>query len=294
MPGVNRRRDLGVITGMPARGVGGLAWEVGRPAILIVAGMLALAGCRAGGNVATSGAGDTRAGSPSASHPLTPAPAPAPVPASSAASSPAAHHTGGGTACLASLWKHIYHPYRLRVLSRCKTVRGTVAEVRWEPDGDLHILLRTSPGLVNDANRAYEHGDLVLEEICQGNVTQADAVAACRGLSQSVTVPSVGDKITVSGSYVLDTDHGWREIHPVSRLTVTGHGAPAPVSTTQPPPPPSSAPAGCYPKTSSGNCYEPGEFCSAAEHGRTGIAGDGKAIKCENTDPGSTWHWVDV
>lgn len=232
-----------------------------------------------------------RSGGPSASHPLTPAP----VPASGAASSPAAHHTGGGTACLASLWKHIYHPYRLRVLSRCKTVRGTVTEVRWEPDGDLHILLRASPGLVNAANRAYEHGDLVLEEICQGNVTQADAVAACRGLSQNVTVPSVGDKITVSGSYVLDADHGWREIHPVSRLKVTGHVAPAPVATTQPPPPPpSSAPAGCHPKTSSGNCYEPGEFCSAAEHGQTGIAGDGKAIKCENTDPGSTWHWVAV
>lgn len=129
-------------------------------------------------------------------------------------------------------------------------MRGTVEEVRWEPDGDLHILLAVSRSLVNDANVSYEHGDLVLEVICQ----------------------------------------------PVSHITVTGHVyiAPAPAPTTPAPPPPSSAstPAGCYPKTPSGNCYEPGEFCSSAEHGETGVAGDGKTITCENTDPGSTWHWV--
>lgn len=199
------------------------------------------------------------------------------------------------TACDPSLWAHVYHPYRLHVISQCTTVRGTVAEVRGEADGDLHVLLRTSPSLVNADNRAYEHGDLVLEEICKGTVTQADAVAACRGFSWNVTVPAVGDEVTVSGSYVLDADHGWLEIHPVSRLTVTGHAAPAPTTQAPPPPPPSSAPpppTGCHPKTSSGNCYEPGEFCSTAEHGQTGVAGDGKTITCENTDPGSTWHWV--
>ena len=203
-------------------------------------------------------------------------------------------------ACDPSLWEHVYHPYRLHVISNCKTVSGTVEEVHWEPDGDLHILLRTSPSLVNAGNLAYEHGDLVLEEICKGAVTQADAVAACHGFSWNVTVPSTGDEVTVSGSYVLDADHGWLEIHPVSKLTVTGHAAPAPAPTTQAPPPSSapppspSAPSGCYPKTSGGNCYEPGEFCSAAEHGETGVAGDGKAIECENTDPGSTWHWIAV
>ena len=66
---------------------------------------------------------------------------------------------------------------------------------------------------------------------------------------------------------------------------------PAPQHTTTAPPPP---PPSCYPTTSTGHCYEPGEFCSNAEHGMTGVAGDGKAIKCENTDPGQTWHWVDI
>lgn len=225
------------------------------------------------------------------------------VPATSAAAAPATTTTFSpspkpthqhSSACNASLWEHVYHPGRLHVISTCRTVRGTVEGVRWEPDGDLHILLRTSSSLVNAGNRAYEGGDLVLEEICMGTVTQADAVAACGGLSWRLTVPSVGDEVTVSGSYVLDADHGWLEIHPVSKLTVTGHAVPAPAPTIQAPPPSPSAPSGCSPKTSSGNCYEPGEFCSTAEHGETGVAGDGKAIKCENTDPGSTWHWVAV
>lgn len=253
----------------------------------IVSGAVACSG----GSTASDSAAAHAATAPVTAAPTTSA-AVAPATTSTLSSSPAPAHQPS-SACNSSLWKHVYHSYRLHVISTCKTVSGTVEEVRWEPDGDLHILLRTSPSLVNADNRAYEHGDLVLEEICKGTVTQADAVAACRGFSWQVTVPSVGDEITVSGSYVLDADHGWLEIHPVSTLTVTGRVVPAPVPTTQAPPP-SSAPSGCSPKTSSGNCYEPGEFCSTAEHGETGIAGDGKAIKCENTDPGSTWHWVAV
>jgi hypothetical protein len=112
-------------------------------------------------------------------------------------------------------------------------VHGTVKELAWEPDGDLHIRLATRPALVN-ANDQYEHGDLVLEEICQGSITQADAVAACRGVPHNLTVPSVGDKVTVTGSYVLDQDHGWMEIHPVTSLTITGHVAAPPPSQAAP------------------------------------------------------------
>jgi len=59
---------------------------------------------------------------------------------------------------------------------------------------------------------------------------------------------------------------------------------PAPKTTTAPP-----APSGCYPKTSSGNCYEPGEFCPHADAGMSGIAGDGEAISCEDNN-GLRWE----
>ncbi len=67
---------------------------------------------------------------------------------------------------------------------------------------------------------------------------------------------------------------------------------PRPVPPPAPSPAPSSAapaPQGCYPRASSGNCYEPGEFCPHADAGMTGVAGDGKTIICENNN-GLRWE----
>ena len=46
--------------------------------------------------------------------------------------------------------------------------------------------------------------------------------------------------------------------------------------------------ASCYPLTNGGNCYEPGEFCRASDHGASGVAGDGEAITCEDNNG---WRW---
>jgi hypothetical protein len=61
---------------------------------------------------------------------------------------------------------------------------------------------------------------------------------------------------------------------------------------TSPPPPPTTAPApaGCYPLSDEGTCYEPGGFCRDSDHGAHGVAGDGKAIVCEDNDG---WRWED-
>jgi phosphatidylserine/phosphatidylglycerophosphate/cardiolipin synthase-like enzyme len=58
--------------------------------------------------------------------------------------------------------------------------------------------------------------------------------------------------------------------------------------TPTPAPAPAPSPAACHPRTGSGNCYEPGEFCSTAEHGETGVAGDGETIVCTDHDG---WRW---
>jgi hypothetical protein len=52
--------------------------------------------------------------------------------------------------------------------------------------------------------------------------------------------------------------------------------------------PSSAAPASCQPLTNAGNCYEPGEYCRASDHGVTGVAGDGETITCEDNDG---WRW---
>jgi hypothetical protein len=71
--------------------------------------------------------------------------------------------------------------------------------------------------------------------------------------------------------------------------------SPAPTSHSPTPTPSHSSPApspsgrpGCHPRTPAGNCYEPGEYCPKADHGMKGVAGDGKAIVCEDNDG---WRW---
>jgi hypothetical protein len=187
-------------------------------------------------------------------------------------------------ACDPSLWRAIYHPYRLHVVAACKTVTGTVESVRYEPDGDVHVLLKlpaNRSGLLNGGNLSNTDGDLVAEIICVGTVTQVDAESACAGHVNQVAVPSAGERIRISGTYVLDADHGWMEIHPVSSLSV--------LSVAAPPPPAPAAPAGCHPLSNEGTCYEPGEFCRASDQGVTGVAGDGEAIICENNN-GLRWE----
>jgi hypothetical protein len=123
--------------------------------------------------------------------------------------------------CDSKLWEHVYHKYRLEVIEECKSVTGTIEKIRKEDDGDLHMLLKLDAGqenLLNDKNISGQHGDLVLEPICVNKVTQEDAKEPCSGYVNDVKIPKVGDHVKVTGSYVLDKEHGWNEIHPVTAI----------------------------------------------------------------------------
>jgi hypothetical protein len=119
---------------------------------------------------------------------------------------------------------HIYNPDRLVVYRDCQTVSGIVDRVIVEADGDYHIRLGLDTpyqNLTNSVNDSDQYGDLVLEIVCANTVTQTDAIDACQNYVNHVTVPQEGQHIIATGPYVLDTDHGWTEIHPVHSLTIT-------------------------------------------------------------------------
>jgi hypothetical protein len=121
--------------------------------------------------------------------------------------------------------EHVYHPYRLQLHNPCMTVTGTVFAVRTEPDGDYHILLKLDPqfaNLINSANVSGEHGDLVLEPVCELPVTQQDAIASCAGVSPTIARPAVDSHVSATGAYVLDVDHGWMELHPLWEIHAIG------------------------------------------------------------------------
>jgi hypothetical protein len=136
----------------------------------------------------------------------------------------AAAQSAAAQGCDASLLKHVYHPTRLQMISPCIEVTGTVLDIKAEADGDDHIQFRVDPqfaNLLDSYNQNEQNNTLVLEPICQGLVTQADAIKACRDFHSPVTVPAEGTKVRVLGRFVLDqeADHGWTEIHPVTRIT---------------------------------------------------------------------------
>jgi hypothetical protein len=58
----------------------------------------------------------------------------------------------------------------------------------------------------------------------------------------------------------------------------------------RPAPKPAPRPA-CYPRSNSGNCYKPGQFCRKSDHGASGVDAYGKAIRCEDN---GGWRWESI
>ena len=75
-----------------------------------------------------------------------------------------------------------------------------------------------------------------------------------------------------------------RKVKPV-QVAAPPSPAPAPSSPAVAPPPTTTS---CYPRSDSGTCYKPGEFCRTSDHGMTGVAGDGEKIICEDNNG---WRW---
>jgi hypothetical protein len=147
------------------------------------------------------------------------------TPAALALSAKAPAGLAPATGCDASLWDHVYHPQRLRVLSKCISVTGVIRHIKQEADGDYHIQVRLDPQfakLTNARNLSAQAASLVVEPVCQTQVTQADAQEACRDFHSPVRVPGEGTHVRIKGSYVLDAEpgHGWMEIHPVTSIDV--------------------------------------------------------------------------
>jgi len=134
--------------------------------------------------------------------------------------------------CDSSLWDHVYHGKfstaqdRLKTIQNCVAVTGTVVSAAKEKDGDYHIRLKVDPQfkkLLNAKNQTAEAGFLVVEPMCTHKVTQQDTIdeGACNSFKQTIFKPSMLNKpVSVTGTYVQDQEHGWREIHPVTSIEV--------------------------------------------------------------------------
>jgi hypothetical protein len=121
--------------------------------------------------------------------------------------------------CDDSLWVHLHRPERLTVLEECVELTATIKDVSPREDGDLHIRLRPDEpyrGIVNTNNHLEIGGDIIAEPICYGDPVNPEAVESCGSFRKRLNIPPVGAHVRVVGSFVIDHEHGWTEIHPVS------------------------------------------------------------------------------
>jgi hypothetical protein len=123
--------------------------------------------------------------------------------------------------CDKTKWNQVYDPARLEVKDPCKIVTGIIEERNADEDGDEHMLLKLDAGqdgLLTARNMKKKSGYLVIEVVCVNKITRKIAKGACKGYVNNVWLPTIGDHVRVTGSYVLDSHNGWTEIHPVSEI----------------------------------------------------------------------------
>lgn len=189
------------------------------------------------------------------------------------------------------------------------TVTGTVAYMRNEDDGDVHFNLAlpaSESHLLDQDNYSHEDGQLVAEIVpadqpgCTPGQSPSLPPTAYRSNSYNygtctgadIATPPTGAQVRISGPYVLDSDHGWMEIHPVWAVTVLAAGATSPPAAGASPPPESDT----EPTQSSGGSTT--AWCQAsAAPSNDGYSGDYQVYvhsnqpeaKATASDAGDTW-----
>jgi len=119
----------------------------------------------------------------------------------------------------------VHNPDRLLVLDPCKQATGTVVDVAREDDGDYHIWFKPDAGyesLLNSENHFQARPAMLAEIVpaCPLDSNPSNAPAAARCPKTKLAIPVIGNHISLWGPWVLDTDHGWREIHPVDSIQI--------------------------------------------------------------------------
>jgi hypothetical protein len=125
-----------------------------------------------------------------------------------------------------------------------------------------------------------------------GHCTQVGYVVDNPGYNLNARVaPQLTDVAAQKGP-ACNTAAGARVATPPTATSAPATTASPPAATAPAPatsaPAAATTPAGCYPTSDEGTCYEPGEYCRDDDHGVSGVAGDGESIVCEDNDG---WRW---
>ena len=111
--------------------------------------------------------------------------------------------------------------------------------------------------------------------------------AGCGSAATSTPTPTPSPTRSVMSPAASSTSPG------PSTSPSPSHSAPPPTPPTLPATtfPVAALLASCYPTTSSGHCYQPGQYCPKSDYGATGVAEDGTQIICQYNNG---WRWEPV
>ncbi len=116
---------------------------------------------------------------------------------------------------------HIYIPRRLD-FNGCRTVTGLIKQVKIEPDGDSHALLKLDDqyiGMLTPQNYQRQQGYLVIEDTCHAKPKDILVHLICLNFTSKLPNPETNKRYQITGNYVIDDWHGsWAEIHGLSEL----------------------------------------------------------------------------
>ncbi|MEB3806796.1 MAG: hypothetical protein GSR73_04690 [Desulfurococcales archaeon] len=126
-----------------------------------------------------------------------------------------------GTQCpyTGNVFENTHSPARLRIIEQCVTVEGVVKPVpHISGDGDYCFDIKvTNNSLLGIGNLVLRRGGLHVEVVPGDHYKVLDPIGG--GVCP-------GDRVRVTGVFVVDTDHGmWSEIHPAYKIEVIERGS---------------------------------------------------------------------
>jgi hypothetical protein len=127
----------------------------------------------------------------------------APPPTTTPTTVPTTVPVNGACPSASQLLAGVYHPTRLQIIDPCFTTGVTVKGFRHETDGDLHIYtVPDNPAALPGGSFKPGAGGYYIVEYMTRD-------------GGHLPPPIIGEHMVVTGSYNLDADHGWNELHPV-------------------------------------------------------------------------------
>lgn len=157
--------------------------------------------------------------------------------------------------------------------------------------GSLTALIIVIGGIASISGKAKEADNASAVTITTPTRTTTPSPPSTHHATSTETVPTVTAQATTLAPVATTPSPAVTTRVPVATTRApVAAAAQLPTATTHTAPPPSAAtsPEGCQPLSDENTCYEPGEYCRDADHGESGIAGDGKTITCEDNDG---WRW---